>query len=43
MGSMNLNSSSRPQGNGAPLPPVPQEDGKLHKEKKRRNFLGIKK
>jgi syntaxin-binding protein 1 len=46
MGSMNLNSSSspRPHGNGgaAPLPP-PHDDGKLHKEKKRRNFLGMKK
>lgn len=54
MSSMSLNSTqnstSRPNtgqshtGNGAtPAGRLPQEDGKLHKEKKKRNFLGMKK
>ncbi|KFA63642.1 hypothetical protein S40285_03169, partial [Stachybotrys chlorohalonatus IBT 40285] len=44
MGNMNLNSSPRPSAsNGAAGNPSGHEDGKLHKEKKRRNFLGIKK
>jgi hypothetical protein len=44
MGNMNLNSSPRPSAsNGSAGNPGGHEDGKLHKEKKRRNFLGIKK
>lgn len=48
MSSMSLNSSPRPpapssNGSGRPPQPVHHDDGKLHKEKKRRNFLGMKK
>ncbi|KAH8173567.1 hypothetical protein LIA77_07822 [Sarocladium implicatum] len=48
MHSMSLDPSARPSGSpsgrgGTPEPPHGGSDGKLHKEKKRRNFLGMKK
>lgn len=51
MGSMNLNPSPRPVSGGALEPPQPgtdkaskkKADDKAHKEKKKRNFLGMKK
>ncbi|KAJ4153425.1 hypothetical protein LMH87_009911 [Akanthomyces muscarius] len=48
MGNMSLNHPPVPPSNGGGLPEAPPSlpppaDGKLHKEKKRRNFLGMKK
>jgi syntaxin-binding protein 1 len=47
MNNMSLNPSARPgrptSSQGTPEPPNGGSDGKLHKEKKRRNFLGMKK
>jgi hypothetical protein len=48
---MSLNNSPKPPGysgngltsSGRPPQPAHHDDGKLHKEKKKRNFLGMKK
>lgn len=42
MGSINLNSAPKPPA-AASAPEPPREEGKIRKEKKRRNFLGMKK